>query len=1203
MRARGDYLEGLLDLASHTSRNIRRALFRQSVASLALADVMDGPGLLDTLNPDALLRSVRIAMADGLLDDLSWLAPPAAGVALWEIASALPLGPERRDLARRVLAQLYSGNAATFVAIATRMAASSGRGLSGAGIRARVALVMSLPGSAELSVDPLALSIASRRDLSRDWICAASTGSLSDRRLAAQLLERAAREATRRATQGDDLPLRLFRNVGERKRRSAEANADGLALAWRTLLDDRETVVWRHIASARGLLAGVLSDIAEDVRDMVAPDLSPTEWRRGAVSVVANIAVEGEKGLKRAMDLLEGPLPSRDSGVPNAMLWGLYTAAAAEPEAAEELLDAIVATSPINCAEGVAGLRRHFGSASAARGGTFGARAAAQCADALASVAMSAAEADDGMMALARAIQSELSTGGGKSAELREMVEDAVGAFVGGGPRDAHAKAQKAMGLAIEVMNSLEKLEVTDRRGPVSSLSRRAAAELMRTLDADVLEPGTLKSLLLLDRRPTDDQSGVPALDDFDERLAKWLLDVEGTFPLREIAAGREEPGSRASIPMPDPKGETQAPHQVMHLRNLRALLHLIDSETTDFGEEVERKGRVRARWTTTCNLLLERLAAEKASPLRRGIAATVARALDALVRDGVADAADVFLYAAMRAGDPADLEALAEASMHPDVTQLLLAYARFARLPAEEQVPAELTAAPSMLARDPSAHETATREAARVRHALARLSALDWLVTELPAGASQRTEIVRGTLARLSRSLNVIQGAQALSSLVSTITGDASALWLFGDALTRLSQLTTGARRRCGDPGVEGNGSAGGATSGGGAGGGNGGSEPLRLTNAAEPLRLAVEVTLQHPDETIQNFHPSIQVAVNAARRSIPKAIAELIALVLPHIAPLPVRRPVTRDAGPLAEHPLPSWLPSRRIVGGFFVQRSLAGGSQGSVFVVTRAEERHDPQAERFAMKVPAYDHTAARSVSEEEFLRLFGEEAGSLLALPQHPNLPRFVTFDAAARPKPILVMELVEGIRLDKLLDARGLTMRGALTLLDGILAGLQAMHGLGVGHLDVKPTNVILRNGREPVLVDFGLAGRHIRPGCASGNYGAPEVWEGAPEGVMATPMMADIYSFGCVAYEILTGRTLFDGTSDVALIQAHVGHDGLPGPLKKLAGNQRTAEVAAFLFSCLRHNPQSRATATFMRDALGRISGLVADLRWPMDLG
>lgn len=1204
MRARADYLEGLLDLASHTSRNVRRALFRQSVAALALIDGLDGPSPLDSLNPEALLRSVRIAMADGLLDDLSWLAPPAAGVALYEIAGALPLGPERRDLGRRVLGQLYSGNAPTFVAIATRMAGGSARGLTGAGIRARVALTLSLPAGTDLPVDPLALALASRRELARDWIFATSTGSLSDRRLAAQLLERAAREATRRATQGDDLPLRLFRNVGERRRKGPDMSADALALAWRALLADRETLVWRHVAAARGLLAGVLPDIAEDVRDMLAPDLSATEWRRGAASIVASIAIDPERGVRRAMELLEGPLPAQDPGIATAMIWGLYTAADAEPEVAEDLLDAIVSTSPITCAEAVSGLRHHFGAISAGRGGTLGARAAARCADALASVLI-APEIDDGRVALARTLQHELSTGGGKGAELREAIDEAVAAFVDESPREALTRAQAALTLAAEAMSAIEALEVTDRRGPVSTLSRRAAAEMIRNLDADVLEPGTLKNLLLLDRRPSEDATGVSSLDDLEERLARWLLNVEGTVPLRDAAAARDDPaGSRSLGESVAKPGE--APNQVLHQRNLRALLHLIDGETTDFADQPDRKERVRARWTGACNLLFDRLNVERASPLRRAIAATVARALDALVRDGVADAADVFLHAAMRAEDPADLEVLAEASMHPDVTQLLLAFSRFVRPPPDE--PSEPRGSgPPQNPSDAAARDAAAQDAARVRGTLSRLAALDKLVAELPAGASQRTEVVRGTLARLARSLGAIHGAHALSALVASGPGDSSPLAVFGDALTRLSQLTAGARRRCGDD-PSGSGpeslitptSARAASVSGGRGPGSSGPS---AANAVEPLRLAVEVALQQPEDTAQNFNPAIHVAITTARRSVPSALAQLIALVLPHIATLPTRRGSIPDAAPLPDQPLPAWLPSRRTIGGFYVHRQLGGGSLGTVFVVTRAEERHDPSADRFALKVPEYDHTAARSVSEEDFLRLFREEAGALLALPNHQNLPRFVTFDAGARPKPILVMDLVEGIRLDKLLDARGLTMRGAIALLDGVLAGLAAMHAVDIGHLDIKPTNVILRGGREPVLVDFGLAGRHIRPGCGTGCYGAPEVWGVVPEGVTATPLTADVYSFGCLAFEVLTSRTLFDAPSDVALISAHISHDGLPPSVKRLAGNPRTAEVAAFLFACLRHNPRDRAAVTSLREALGRLTGLIADLRWPLDAG
>ena len=89
----------------------------------------------------------------------------------------------------------------------------------------------------------------------------------------------------------------------------------------------------------------------------------------------------------------------------------------------------------------------------------------------------------------------------------------------------------------------------------------------------------------------------------------------------------------------------------------------------------------------------------------------------------------------------------------------------------------------------------------------------------------------------------------------------------------------------------------------------------------------------------------------------------------------------------------------------------RTVGTGAVGSVFVARRVEERQDESAPLFALKVPDYSAAAARTLSEDEFLRLFREEAGALLALPEHPNIARFVTFDAGATPKPILVMELV------------------------------------------------------------------------------------------------------------------------------------------------------------------------------------------------
>ena len=93
-----------------------------------------------------------------------------------------------------------------------------------------------------------------------------------------------------------------------------------------------------------------------------------------------------------------------------------------------------------------------------------------------------------------------------------------------------------------------------------------------------------------------------------------------------------------------------------------------------------------------------------------------------------------------------------------------------------------------------------------------------------------------------------------------------------------------------------------------------------------------------------------------------------------------------------------------------------------------------------------------------------------------------------------------MELVRGPTLEDVLDRRELDTAGAFALLDGVAAGLAVMHRAGIAHLDVKPANVVLRAGSAgpiPVLVDFGLAGRRIRPGCGSPHYGAPEVWSEA----------------------------------------------------------------------------------------------------------
>jgi serine/threonine protein kinase len=112
-------------------------------------------------------------------------------------------------------------------------------------------------------------------------------------------------------------------------------------------------------------------------------------------------------------------------------------------------------------------------------------------------------------------------------------------------------------------------------------------------------------------------------------------------------------------------------------------------------------------------------------------------------------------------------------------------------------------------------------------------------------------------------------------------------------------------------------------------------------------------------------------------------------------------------------------------------------------------------------------------------------------------------------------------------------------------------------------------------------------------------YGAPEVWGVVPEGATASPLTADIYSFGCFAYEVLTGETLFDGQSDVSLVSAHLMHDGLPPKVRRLTSG-RLASLGMFLFQCLRHNPEHRMNASALRAELRRVAPELARVRWPV---
>jgi eukaryotic-like serine/threonine-protein kinase len=166
-------------------------------------------------------------------------------------------------------------------------------------------------------------------------------------------------------------------------------------------------------------------------------------------------------------------------------------------------------------------------------------------------------------------------------------------------------------------------------------------------------------------------------------------------------------------------------------------------------------------------------------------------------------------------------------------------------------------------------------------------------------------------------------------------------------------------------------------------------------------------------------------------------------------------------------------------------------------------------------------------------------FGREA-TLLARVHHPNVVDYVAHGEFEGTH-YLVQEWVEGPTLAEKLQTAGLTVTEVIAVAIGLAGALEATHAHGIIHRDIKPANIILAEARfdRIKLVDFGIArlttdaGALTRTGRLVGtpSYMAPEQARGSTDLEPA----ADIWAFGCLLYEALSGRVAFDGRSPAAV--------------------------------------------------------------------
>jgi eukaryotic-like serine/threonine-protein kinase len=187
------------------------------------------------------------------------------------------------------------------------------------------------------------------------------------------------------------------------------------------------------------------------------------------------------------------------------------------------------------------------------------------------------------------------------------------------------------------------------------------------------------------------------------------------------------------------------------------------------------------------------------------------------------------------------------------------------------------------------------------------------------------------------------------------------------------------------------------------------------------------------------------------------------------------------------------------------------------------------------------------------DQTFQARFRREAQSAASL-NHPSIVAvYDTGEDTADPAhvPYIVMEYVDGRTLRELLrDDRRLLPERALEITDGVLRALDYSHRNGIVHRDIKPGNVMLTRSAEVKVMDFGIA-RAVSDSQATMTQTAQVIGTAqylSPEQARGERVDArsDLYSTGCLLYELLTGRPPFTGDSPVAIAYQHVRENPIP---------------------------------------------------------
>lgn len=349
------------------------------------------------------------------------------------------------------------------------------------------------------------------------------------------------------------------------------------------------------------------------------------------------------------------------------------------------------------------------------------------------------------------------------------------------------------------------------------------------------------------------------------------------------------------------------------------------------------------------------------------------------------------------------------------------------------------------------------------------------------------------------------------------------------------------------------------------------------KLLGAAPPLPGGERGVRARTANVMANLFPA---EPGKSRREFARLVSAARAAI-----PAPVMK---EEPAVLSDAPTPQQgvLPGTRLR----LVREIGGGASSVVH-----EAEHVDLGRRVAVKILTPEHG-----SSPEYAARFRREARAMSRL-SHDGLVQLHDFGRSGDGRLYCVMELLEGETVEALLTRdRDVDWQYAARIGLRVLSTLEAAHSAGVVHRDIKPANIFLTKDGHVKVLDFGLAHTpedigEAALGAPNGEnavaagftlFGTPEYM--APEQAAAGRVdgRADLYSLGCVLYEMITGQLPYVGSSAAAIVDAKM--KGSPERARERVPNKRLPDaVDELLMKSLSRHPGLRfQTADEMRQAL-----------------